>query len=65
MIETEDIGIRGLATALPGKLAAVETLRTTSSAETLRGFGFTGARVDDDVSKLAEAAAAKAIREAD
>jgi 3-oxoacyl-[acyl-carrier-protein] synthase III len=61
---TEDIGIRSLATALPERFAAVEALRTTSPAETLRGFGFPGAWVDGDVSRLAEDAAAKAIERA-
>ncbi len=58
----ENIGIRSLATALPEKFAAVETLRTDSPPETLRGFGFTGAWVEGDVKALAEAAAAKALR---
>lgn len=60
MIETESIGIRSLATALPPRFAEVETLRTLSSAATLRGFGFPGAWVDGDVPRLATAAARKA-----
>ena len=64
MTHREDIGIRSLATALPERFATVETLRITSPAETLRGFGFSGAWVDGDVSGLAENAAAKAIERA-
>jgi 3-oxoacyl-[acyl-carrier-protein] synthase III len=61
VIETESIGIRSLATALPPRFAEVETLRTSSSAETLRAFGFPGAWVDGDVPGLALTAATKAI----
>lgn len=61
MTQSESIGIRSLATALPEAFVPVESLRTDSPAETLRGFGFSGAWVNGDVSRLAEAAATKAI----
>lgn len=62
VIETESIGIRSIATALPAHYAAVEELLIQSPADTLRGFGFPGAWVNGDALQLALAAARQATK---
>lgn len=64
MNRPECLGIRSIATALPEKFAAVESLRTESSAETLRGFGFEGAWIEGDVPSLAIRSGSAALERA-
>jgi len=64
-VNTSDcLGLRSISTALPEKFAAVENLRTESTAETLRGFGFEGAWIDGDVASLARQAGSAALQRA-
>ena len=58
------LGIRSIGTALPEKFVRVEELATSSSAETLRGFGFDGAWIGQDAAALGCAAAQAALCDA-
>src|SRR5262245_28512095 len=58
------IGLRGLGCALPERFTPLAELPLTSSAETLAGFGFTGAYLAEDPHQLAVAATQKALTDA-
>ncbi|HWB04404.1 MAG TPA: 3-oxoacyl-[acyl-carrier-protein] synthase III C-terminal domain-containing protein [Verrucomicrobiales bacterium] len=57
-------GLRATGTALPERFSPLVELPLVSPAETLAGFGFTGAWIADDVHALAKRAAERALAEA-
>ena len=58
------IGLRGIGIALPERFVPLRELPLLSTAETLEGFGFAGAHIAEDASRLAAAAAAMALADA-
>jgi 3-oxoacyl-[acyl-carrier-protein] synthase III len=59
-----NIGLRGLGTALPERFTPLAELPLVSSAERLAGFGFEGAWVADDPASLVVSAARHALADA-
>jgi 3-oxoacyl-[acyl-carrier-protein] synthase-3 len=59
--QTNAPGIRSIGTALPERFVEVEKLAVASEAGKLRGFGFDGAWLGEDVAQLAVEAAERAL----
>lgn len=63
-MQQDIVGIAGIGAILPGRYEPLSSLPLISPAETLEGFGFTGAAVAGDVFTLAAQAAEQALQDA-